>query len=57
MDQLGRMVAEGFVRQERRDGSYFDDQPDRLLQRPTGFESPDIHKWIDRDLAPCAGTR
>ena len=51
MDQLDRMVAEGFVRQEHRDGIYFDDQPDRLLQRLAGFKSPDIHKWIDRDFA------
>ena len=51
MEQLDRMVAEGFVRREHRDGIYFDDQPARLLQRLGGFESPDIHKWIDRDLA------
>jgi uncharacterized protein (TIGR00730 family) len=51
MEQLDRMVAEGFVRQEHRDGIYFDDQPSRLLRRLAGFESPDIHKWIDRDLA------
>jgi uncharacterized protein (TIGR00730 family) len=50
MEQLDRMVAAGFVRQEHRDGIYFDDQPPRLLQRLTEFESPDIHKWIDRDL-------
>jgi predicted Rossmann-fold nucleotide-binding protein len=54
--QLDHMVAEGFVRQEHRDGIYFDDQPPRLLQRLAGFESPDIHKWIDRDLAPEAGS-
>jgi uncharacterized protein (TIGR00730 family) len=51
MEQLDRMVAEGFVRQEHRDGIYFDDQPDRLLQRLASFESPDLHKWIDRDLS------
>jgi uncharacterized protein (TIGR00730 family) len=51
MHQLDRMVAEGFLRQEHRDGIYFDDQPASLLQRLAGFESPDIHKWIDRDLA------
>jgi hypothetical protein len=51
MDQLDRMVAEGFVRQEHRDGIYFDDQPARLLQRLAGFKSPDVHKWIDRDFA------
>jgi uncharacterized protein (TIGR00730 family) len=50
--QLDQMVAEGFVRQEHRDGIYFDDLPSRLLQRLAGFEPPDIHKWIDRDLAP-----
>jgi uncharacterized protein (TIGR00730 family) len=51
VEQLDRMVAEGFVRQEHRDTIYFDDQPARLLQRLAGFESPDIHKWIDRDLS------
>ena len=50
VEQLDRMVAEGFVRQEHRDGIYVDDQPDRLLQRLASFESPDLHKWIDRDL-------
>jgi uncharacterized protein (TIGR00730 family) len=52
MEQLDRMVAEGFVRREHRDTIYFDDQPARLLQRLAGFESPDVHKWIDRDLSP-----
>ena len=52
MDQLDRMVAEGFVRPQHRDGIYFDDQPARLLRQLAGFESPDIHKWIDRDLTP-----
>jgi uncharacterized protein (TIGR00730 family) len=52
MEQLDRMVTEGFVRPEHRDGIYFDDQPPRLLRRLAGFESPDIHKWIDRDLTP-----
>ena len=51
MAQLDRMVAEGFVRREHRDGIYFDDQPARLLQSLAGFEPADIHKWIDRDLA------
>jgi uncharacterized protein (TIGR00730 family) len=51
MEQLDRMVAEGFVRQGHRDGIYFDDQPDRLLQQLASFESPDLHKWIDRDLS------
>jgi uncharacterized protein (TIGR00730 family) len=51
MEQLDRMVADGFVRQVHRDGIYFDDQPDRLLQRLAAFESPDAHKWIDRDLS------
>jgi hypothetical protein len=46
------MVTEGFVRQEHRDGIYFDDQPPRLRRRLAGFDSPDIHKWIDRDLTP-----
>ena len=23
----------------------------RLLQRLAAFESPDLHKWIDRDLS------
>jgi hypothetical protein len=41
----------GFVRQEHRDGIYFDDQPARLLNRLAGFKSPDVHKWIDRDVA------
>jgi uncharacterized protein (TIGR00730 family) len=50
MEQLDRMVADGFVRQEHRDGIYFDDQPARLLERLAAFESPDVHKWIDRDL-------
>jgi uncharacterized protein (TIGR00730 family) len=49
MQQLDRMVAEGFVRQEHRDGIYFDDQPASLLKQLSGWESPDIHKWIDRD--------
>jgi uncharacterized protein (TIGR00730 family) len=52
MAQLDRMVTEGFVRQEHRDSIYFDDQPSRLLRRLAGFEAPDIHKWIDRDLTP-----
>ncbi|HUN33081.1 MAG TPA: hypothetical protein VMU95_13800 [Trebonia sp.] len=52
MEQLDRMVTEGFVRREHRDGIYFDEQPARLLQRLAEFESPDLHKWIDRDLAP-----
>jgi hypothetical protein len=51
MAQLDLMVAEGFVRREHRDGIYFDDQPDRLLQRLAAFEPPDLHKWIDRDLS------
>ena len=51
MQQLDRMVTEGFVRREHRDGIYFDDQPARLLQRLATFEPPDIHKWIDRDLS------
>ena len=51
MKQLDHMVTEGFVRQEHRDGIYFDDQPVRLLQRLAEFECPDIHKWIDRDLS------
>jgi uncharacterized protein (TIGR00730 family) len=51
MLQLDRMVTEGFVRREHRDGIYFDDQPARLLQRLATFEPPDIHKWIDRDLS------
>jgi hypothetical protein len=51
MAQLDRMVAEGFVRREHRDGIYFDDQPTRLLQLLAGFEPAEIHKWIDRDLA------
>lgn len=50
MAQLDCMVAEGFVRQEHRDGIYFDDHPARLLQRLAGFKSPDVHKWIDCDL-------
>jgi uncharacterized protein (TIGR00730 family) len=50
MEQLDLMVAEGFVRREHRDGIYFDDQPARLLQQLAAFESPDVHKWIDRDL-------
>ena len=50
MEQLDLMVTEGFVRREHRDGIYFDDQPDRLLQRMATFEPPDLHKWIDRDL-------
>ena len=50
-EQLDRMVAEGFVRQEHRDGIYFDDDPSRLLRQLAGFESPDLHKWIDRDVA------
>jgi hypothetical protein len=52
MAQLDRMVADGFVRPEHRDGVYFDDQPGRLLERLAGFEPPDLHKWIDRDLSP-----
>jgi hypothetical protein len=52
MEQLDRMVAEGFVRREHRDGIYFDDQPARLLLRLAAFEPPGIHKWIDRDLSP-----
>ena len=52
MEQLDRMVAEGFVRAEHRDGVYFDDEQARLLKRLARFESPDIHKWIDRDLTP-----
>jgi uncharacterized protein (TIGR00730 family) len=55
MEQLDRMVAEGFVRQAHRDGIYFDDQAPRLLKRLAGFKSPDVHKWIDRDLAAKAG--
>jgi uncharacterized protein (TIGR00730 family) len=51
MEQLDRMVTEGFVRREHRDGIYFDDQPARLLQRLAAFEPSDIHKWIDRDLS------
>jgi uncharacterized protein (TIGR00730 family) len=51
MAQLDRMVAEGFVRREHRDGIYFHDQPARLLQLLAEFEPTDIHKWIDRDLA------
>jgi uncharacterized protein (TIGR00730 family) len=51
IEQLDRMVAEGFVRQEHRDTICFEDQPSRLLERLAGFESPDIHKWIDRDLS------
>jgi hypothetical protein len=51
IQQLDRMVAEGFVRQEHRDGIYFDDDPSRLLRRLAEFESPDVHKWIDRDVA------
>ena len=51
LQQLDRMVTEGFVRREHRDGIYFDDQPARLLQRLATFEPPDIHKWIDRDLS------
>ena len=50
-EQLNHMVAEGFVRREHRDGIYFDDPPARLLQRLAAFESPDVHKWIDRDLS------
>lgn len=49
--QFDRMVTEGFVRPEHRDGIYFDDRPARLLQRLATFEPPDIHKWIDRDLS------
>jgi uncharacterized protein (TIGR00730 family) len=51
MAQLDRMVAEGFVRREHRDGIYFDDQPARLLQLLAEFKPTDMHKWIDRDLA------
>jgi len=51
MEQLDRMVAEGFVRPEHRDGVYFDEDPSRLLEQLAGFESPDVHKWIDRDVA------
>lgn len=51
MEQLDRMVADGFVRHEHRDGIYFDDDPSRLLRRLAEFEPPDVHKWIDRDLA------
>ena len=51
MRQLDRMVTEGFIRREHRDGIYFDDQPARLLQRLATFEPPDTHKWIDRDLS------
>jgi uncharacterized protein (TIGR00730 family) len=51
MKQLDHMVTEGFVRQEHRAGIYFDDQLARLLQRLAEFESPDIHKWIDRDFS------
>jgi uncharacterized protein (TIGR00730 family) len=50
-EQLDRMVAEGFVRREHRDGICFDDQPSRLLARLAAFEPPDLHKWIDRDAA------
>jgi uncharacterized protein (TIGR00730 family) len=50
MNQLDRMVADGFVRAEHRAGIYFDDQPSSLLQRLAAFESPEIHKWIDRDV-------
>ncbi|HEX3516493.1 MAG TPA: TIGR00730 family Rossman fold protein [Trebonia sp.] len=50
IEQLDRMVAEGFVRREHRDGIYFDDEPAGLLGQLARFESPDIHKWIDRDL-------
>ena len=53
MEQLDRMVAEGFVRREHRDGIYFDNPPARLLRQLARFESPDIHKWIDRDLTPA----
>ena len=51
MVQFDRMVTEGFVRPEHRDGIYFDDRPARLLKRLARFEPPDIHKWIDRDLS------
>jgi uncharacterized protein (TIGR00730 family) len=51
MEQLDRMVADGFVRQEHHDGIYFDDEPARLLQRLATFEPSDAHKWIDRDLS------
>ena len=51
MEQLDRMVADGFVRQEHRDGIYFDDEPARLLQRLAAFEPSHAHKWIDRDLS------
>jgi uncharacterized protein (TIGR00730 family) len=51
MAQLDCMVAEGFVRPQHRDGIYFDDQPARLLRRLAAFESPDLHKWTDRDLS------
>ena len=51
MAQLDLMVTEGFVRREHRDGIYFDDQPERLLERLATFEPPDLHKWIDRDLS------
>jgi uncharacterized protein (TIGR00730 family) len=33
------------------DGIYFDDDPSRLLRRLAECESPDVHKWIDRDVA------
>jgi uncharacterized protein (TIGR00730 family) len=52
MKQLDHMVTEGFVRQEHRDGIYFDDQPARLLLRLADFESPEIHKWIDATSVP-----
>jgi hypothetical protein len=45
------MVDEGFVRREHRDVIYFDDRPARLLERLAAYDAPDIHKWIDRDLA------
>jgi uncharacterized protein (TIGR00730 family) len=51
MEQLDRMVAEGFVRRQHRDGIYFDADPPGLLRRLAEFESPDVHKWIDRDAA------
>ena len=51
MAQLDLMVTEGFVRREHRDGIYFDDQPERLLERLATFAPPDLHKWIDRDLS------